>query len=82
MKQFGYQVARNDVLRGTANNLRERMNEAVNVIAAIMNDTTAPHRERRAAACAILEHGVKYTETLDVLERMQVLEDKISRIDD
>ena len=74
-----YQAARDDVLRGAANNLRERMSEAVNVIAAIMNDGTAPHRERRAAACAILEHGAKYTETLDVLERVKALEDKMSR---
>ena len=74
-----YQTARDDIIRGTANNLRNRMNEAVDVIATIMRDDAAPYRERRAAACAILEHGAKYTETLDILERMKTLEDKMSQ---
>jgi hypothetical protein len=71
-----YRAARNDAVREVANSLRERMGEAVGVIAEIMGDHDAPHRERRAAACAILDYGAKFTETLDILERLQALESK------
>lgn len=74
-----YQAARDDVVRGAANSLRERMSEAADVITAIMRDTAAPHRDRRAAACAILDYAEKYTNTLDLLERMKSIEDKISQ---
>ena len=74
-----YQAARDDVVRGAANALRERMSEAADVLAAIMNDTAAQHRDRRAAACAILDYGEKYVEVLDILERMQELEDKVNQ---
>jgi hypothetical protein len=52
-----YKAARDDVIRGVTNHLRERMNEAVTVIADIMNDTDNATKDRLAAARAVLEYG-------------------------
>ena len=72
-----YQAARDDIIRGVSNNLREQMNEAVDVIADIMRDADNRPLDRLAAAKAILEYGDKYIETSDILERISKLEGSV-----
>ncbi|EGO62587.1 hypothetical protein [Acetonema longum] len=76
-----YQAVSDDVVRGAANNLRDRMSGAVDVIAGVMDDAEARPQDRLTAAKAILDYGAKYTEMRDILERMQILEDAVSKIE-
>ena len=69
-----YKAARDDIIRGVSNNLREQMSEAVDVISDIMRDADNRPLDRLAAAKAILEFGDKYIETGDILERIGKLE--------
>lgn len=69
-----YKAARDDIIRGVSNHLRERMNEAVDVIVTIMRDTENRPQDRLAAAKSVLEFGDKYIETQDILERIRKLE--------
>jgi hypothetical protein len=70
-----YKAARDDIIRGVSNHLREQMNEAVGVIGDIMRDAENRPSERLAAAKAVLEYGDKYIETGDILERIAKLEE-------
>ena len=72
--QARYRQARDDVIRGLTNHLRERMNEAVDVIGEIMTDPENKAADRLSAAKAILDYKAKYNEQLDVLERLTALE--------
>jgi hypothetical protein len=69
-----YAAARDDVLRGVSNNLREQMNEAVDTISKIMRSTKSKPHERLAAAKAVLEYGIRYVESDDILSRISKLE--------
>ena len=72
-----YQAARDDVIRGISNNLRGKMNEAVDVIGDIMSDKENRPGERLAAAKAVLEFGGKYIEANDIIERIAKLEGSV-----
>lgn len=65
-----YKAARDDLVSGVSNHLRERMHEAVNVIAEIMNDTETRPQVRLTAAKTILELGAQYTEKQSNAERL------------
>lgn len=69
-----YKAARDDIIRGVSNHLRDRMNEAVDVIVDIMRDAENRSQDRLMAAKSVLEFGDKYIETQDILERIQKLE--------
>ena len=69
-----YKAARDDIIRGVSNNLREQMNEAVDTIGDIMRDGENRPNDRLAAAKAVLEYGSKYIEANDILERIGKLE--------
>lgn len=69
-----YKAARDDIIRGVSNHLREQMNEAVEVIGSIMRDVENRPQDRLAAAKAVLEYGDKFIETNDILERIGKLE--------
>ena len=69
-----YKAARDDIIRGVSNHLREQMNEAVGVIGDIMRDTENRPQDRLAAAKAVLEYGDKYIENDDIIERIDKLE--------
>ena len=69
-----YKAARDDIIRGVSNRLREEMGAAVDVIADIMRDTDSRPQDRLAAAKAVLDYGDKYVESGDILERIGKLE--------
>ena len=69
-----YRAARDDIIRGVCNHLRERMNEAVDIITDIMRGTENRAADRLSAAKSILEFADKYIETNDILERISRLE--------
>ena len=73
-----YRNAREDILRGVSNQLKENMSKAVETIASIMNDTDNRPNERLSAAKTILEYGNKYIELENILERLKKLEDSQS----
>ena len=72
--EIRYKNARSNIILGVSNNLRSRMNEAVEIIGQIMCDTDVNAGNRLAAAKLILEMGNRYIETVDILERLQKLE--------
>jgi len=72
-----YKATRDDVIRGVANHLRERMNEAVDTIGDIMRDAENRPNDRLAAAKAVLDFGGKYIEVNDILERIAKLEGSV-----
>ena len=69
-----YKAARHDIIRGVSNNLREQMNEAVDVIGDIMRSPGNRPQDRLAAAKVILEFGDRFIENIDILERISNLE--------
>ena len=69
-----YKAARDDIIRGVSNHLREQMNEAVDIIGNIMRNPNNRPQDRLAAAKAVLEYGNKYIESGDILERIGNLE--------
>lgn len=75
-----YKVARDDIIRGVSNHLREQMNEAVDVIGDIMRDPENKANDRLAAAKSILEFGDKYITRNDILERLDNFEQKLDNL--
>ena len=69
-----YKASRDDIIRGVSNNLRDKMNEAVDIIGDIMRDEENRPNDRLSAAKAVLEYGGKYIEANDILERIGKLE--------
>ena len=69
-----YKTARDDIVRGVSNHLREHMSEAVDIIGNIMRNPDNRPQDRLAAAKAVLEYGKKYIESGDILERIGNLE--------
>ncbi|MDR0473453.1 MAG: hypothetical protein LBH43_07275 [Treponema sp.] len=76
-----YKAARDDIIRGVSNHLREQMNEAVDIIGAIMRNKKNKPNDRLAAAKSILELGDKYTISNNILERMENLEQALDDIE-
>ena len=72
-----YKAARDDIVRGVSNHLREQMNEAVDIIGDIMRAPENRAQDRLAAAKAVLEFGDRYIENDDVLGRITKLENSI-----
>jgi len=69
-----YKAARGDIVRGVANHLLNQANEAVDVICAIMRDTSSRTQERLSAAKFVLNYTDKYIENNIILERIEKLE--------
>jgi len=69
-----YKAARDDIIRGVSNHLREQMNKAVDVISDIMRDEVNRPQDRLTAAKSILEFGDKYIDSNDILDRIGKLE--------
>lgn len=62
------------VVESACNSLQGRMSEAVEALASIMNDGKAGKIARVNAAKAILEFGLRSVEVMNILPRLEALE--------
>lgn len=69
-----YREARRDVLSGCTSALQSRMSQAVEVLAETMSDKKVAPQVRVNAANSIFQHGIRLTEQIDVIERLESLE--------
>ena len=69
--------ARGRVMDNAVALLTGRMNEAIGTMVIIMRDEEAPPQTRLNAADTILRNSMKLSERVDILERLDALEDKL-----
>ena len=75
-----YQEAKAEVLKQATSYLQGKTAEALEIVSSIANDAKT-HPQTRLSACrTILEYSVKFTETSDVIERIQELQDEYDNI--
>lgn len=66
--------AKNKMLERTIAKLSSSTTEAADVLNEIMNDKAANPQVRVSSARSVLEFASKYTETLDIVQRLEALE--------
>jgi len=69
-----YDAARDDVVRGVSNYIREQMTEAVKIAVEIMSNAESKEFVRLSAVRLMLDYGMRIIETQDILERLTALE--------
>ena len=69
-----YTRARADLVKGATAKLQGYFNGAIDTLAAIMNDQDTAKQTRANCAVAILQYGARYTETTDIIERLEAVE--------
>lgn len=69
-----YRAACRDLLKGHTAALQAHMGQAIETMVEVMADKSNSPQTRVNAADNILRHGVKLTETVDILERLKELE--------
>lgn len=73
-----YNAAKLDALHAATAKLQAQTVNAVQTIVDVMQDTDAAAQIRLNAAQMVLKYAVDLTDTVDVLERLQALEDATS----
>ena len=68
-----YESAIRDIVRGVKASLQTHMGTAVDVMAEIMNGQGNSPQVRLNAADAVLRHGLKLTELVDIMEQIEEL---------
>ena len=69
-----YAKARADMLKDACAQLQGHLSEAVATLAAIMKDTETAPQTRANCAVSILQYAGRFTETADILERLEAVE--------
>lgn len=69
-----YDRYRREIVTSACHALQARMQEAVTVLADLMQEGCAPAYVRMGAAQAILDYGLRAQELLDILPRLEALE--------
>lgn len=72
-----YDRRREDMLQSACAALQSAMLTAVRVLSGIMKDEEANPSSRISAARTVLEYGVKLTEQVDILSRLEAVEQAI-----
>jgi transposase len=75
--QEAYKLARDDALRGVTSDLRGHMIEEVDVVASIMNNSSANAYVRLTAARTVIDYSLRYTETTEILDRLAAIEARL-----
>lgn len=73
--QERYKEAKDNLIKDTVTSLQTRMQEAIKVIADVMNNTSNSPQIRINAADIILRYTVKLTETEELITRIEELEE-------
>lgn len=74
-----YTRRRRQLVEAACGALQGRIGEAVEALAEIMNDGSAGKMARVQAARAVLEFGIKCTELLDIMPRIEALESSLDQ---
>lgn len=69
-----YDRRREDALQVACAALQSTLQAAVDTLAQIMQDTENPPSSRIYAARTVLEYGIKLTEQVDILQRLEAVE--------
>ena len=69
-----YRAARGEILKGATAKIQANMSAAVDTLTTLMQDNATARQTRCNAAATILQIGAKYTEGIDLLERIEALE--------
>ncbi len=70
-----YDRLRTVALNEACNKLQTALTEAVDTIKEIMKDTSAAQQIRLNAAALILQNSLKYTEQIEILKRLEKVEE-------
>ena len=71
-----YQQAHTQLVENATKQIQRGLSSAVDTLYEIATDKNAGKTARVSAARALLEHGLRYTEAVNILERLQALEAK------
>lgn len=69
-----YTQAKADILKTATAKLQGNLCGAIDTLAEIMTDTATAKQTRANCAVSILQYGARFTETLDLVERLEALE--------
>lgn len=69
-----YDEARRGLVKNATIQLQKGLAPAIDTLSAVVEDETAEPRTRIAAARALLEYGIKYSELSDIYARLDKLE--------
>lgn len=70
-----YTQAKAEIIRTATAKLQGNLGGAIDTLAEIMNDKEAAKQTRANCAVSILQYGARFTETNDLLERLERLEE-------
>lgn len=70
-----YAQAKAEIIKGATAKLQGNLSGAIDTLAEIMNDKEAAKQTRANCAVSILQYGARFTETNDLLERLEKLEE-------
>lgn len=71
-----YNQQKGEILKAATAKLQSNLTGAIDALANIMQDTETAPQTRVTAATAILQYGVRYTETADIVARIEKLENE------
>ena len=69
-----YAQAKAEILKAATAKLQGNLCEAIDTLAEIMKDPEAAKQTRANCAVSILQYGARFTETTDILERLEAIE--------
>ena len=70
-----YAQAKADILKTATAKLQGNLCGAIDTLAEIMTDTEAAKQTRVNSAVSILQYAARFTETTDILERLEAIEE-------
>ena len=70
-----YAQAKADILKTATAKLQGNLSGAIDTITVIMNDKEAAKQTRVNCAVSILQYAARFTETTDIIERLEALEE-------
>ena len=70
-----YAQAKADILKTATAKLQGNLCGAIDTLAEITQDPEAPKQTRVNSAVAILQYAARFTETTDILERLEAIEE-------
>ena len=73
-----YRDIKADMLKDAAALIQSRLSEAINTLYDIMKDPEAPPQTRANCAESLIRNTLKFTETADIMERLEDLEYKLA----
>ena len=70
-----YTQAKGEILKAATAKLQGNLTGAIDTLAEVMNDKEAPKQTRVNSAVSILQYAARFTETTDIIERLEAIEE-------